>query len=291
MLQTILNGLLIGGIYALVAVGLTLNYGIMKIVNFAHGDFLMVGMYFTWILFPLFGFAGIPYWLILPVGALMYLFGVLVFSVFIYPVVGKDESNGVILTMGLAYLLQNVVQLIFTANFLSMDIPRTLKLGTLKVGNLIIMTPRLIAFGIALILVLFIFWFLKNTDAGRAMRATSESITVAKTLGINTKKVFTTTFGIGALLAGLAGLLLTPIFYVYPKIGSLFTTMAMSCIVLGGLGNIAGAMIGGLIIGLIEACIGTYFSMDLALIVNSAVLILILLLKPYGLFERGMRKA
>jgi branched-chain amino acid transport system permease protein len=291
MAQTILNGLLIGGIYALVAVGLTMNYGVMKIVNFAHGDFLMLGMYLSWLLFPILGFGGIPYWLIVPVGMLMYGIGVLIFKTMIRPVVGTDESNGVILTMGLSYLLQNVIQLIFSPNFLSIKIEKDLQIGTFKVGDLILLKPRLIAFGVALVLVILIFLFLNYTDTGRAMRATSENESVAKTLGINTRKIFTRAFGIGSVLAGLAGLLLTPIFYVYPKVGSLFTTMAMCSIVLGGMGNIAGAMVGGIIIGLIEACVGTFFSMDLALIVNSAVLILILLFKPYGIFGGGMRKA
>lgn len=291
MIQTLINGLLLGAIYSLVSVGLTMNAGVMKIVNFAHADFLMVGMYFTWSLMPYLAFSGIPYFLIPVVAAMMFAFGIIIFRFIIFPVIGKDESSGVILTMGLSYLLQNGFQLIYSANYLSFDIPRDLTLATIQLGDLYISVPRLIAFASALVLVAFIFWFLNKTDIGRAMRATSESTNVAKTLGINTKKVFTLAFAIGTTLAGLSGLLICPIYFVYPKIGTLFSTMAMASMVMGGLGNIYGAMISGLIIGLIESIIGTYFSIDLALIVNSLILILVLLVKPYGLFGGGMRKA
>lgn len=291
--QTIINGLLIGGVYALIAVGLSMIHGVMKIVNFAQGDLLAVGMYFSFLMYTLLPKGALPYWLLIPVAILMFIFGMLLFKTTISKVIGKGDSNYILLTLGLSYLIQNVLQLIFSPNFKSLDISNELKYGSVKLANesLILMTPRLIAFVGALIFVILVSYFLSKTDLGRAMRATSENSVVAEMLGINTKVVYTIAFGLGTVFAGVAGLLLTPMFLISPQVGTTFSTIAMCAMVLGGLGNLKGAMVGGLVIGLVESLTTNYLTLDLTPVAINTVLMLVLVFKPYGLFGKSGRTA
>ncbi|MGI6037540.1 MAG: branched-chain amino acid ABC transporter permease [Limnochordia bacterium] len=291
--QTIVNGLLIGGVYALVTVGISLIHGVMKIVNFAQGDFLAVGMYVSLIFFATLPSGALPYWLLLPVALIMFLLGAAVFKLTVTRVVGKGDSNYILLTLGLSYLIQNLLQLIFGPDYHSLNIPNYFRYGSFGLfdDNIILMYPRLVAFIGALIFVLLVNYFINSTDLGRAMRATSESSIIAATLGIDTERVFTIAFALGILFAGLAGLLLTPMFLISPQIGTTFSTVAMSAMVLGGLGNLKGAMLGGLLIGLVESLTSNYLSMDLAPVTINAVLMLVLIFRPYGIFGEGGRKA
>ncbi len=293
MLQTLVNGLLIGGVYALIAVGLSMIHGVMKIVNFAQGDFLTIGMYFSFILYNFMPKGSLPYWLLVPVAMLMFVFGILVFRTAIVRVIGKSDSNYILLTLGLSYLIQNLLQLIFGPNFRSLDISRGLKYSSLAFFDdaIILNSPRLIAFAGALVFVTLVTYFLSRTDLGRAMRATAESTTVAKTLGINVTLVFTIAFSLGTVFAGVAGLLMTPMFLISPQVGTTFSTIAMCAMVLGGLGNLKGAMIGGIILGLVESLSSNYLTMDIAPVIINTVLMLVLVFRPYGIFGKGARKA
>lgn len=293
MLQTLVNGLLIGGVYALIAVGLSMIHGVMKIVNFAQGDFLTIGMYFSFILYTYMPKGSLPYWLLVPVAILMFIFGAIIFRTAIIRVIGKGDSNYILLTLGLSYLIQNLLQLIFGPNFRSLDIPRDLKYSAFSFFDdaLILSSPRLIAFVGALIFVTLVTYFLSRTDLGRAMRATAESTVVAQTLGINVTLVFTIAFGLGTVFAGVAGLLMTPMFLISPQVGTTFSTIAMCAMVLGGLGNLKGAMIGGIILGLVESLSSNYLTMDIAPVIINTVLMLVLIFRPYGIFGKGARKA
>ena len=293
MLQTIVNGLLIGGVYALIAVGLSMIHGVMKIVNFAQGDFLTIGMYFSFMLYTAMPKGSLPYWLLVPVAMLMFIFGILVFRTAIIRVIGKGDSNYILLTLGLSYLIQNLLQLIFGPNFRSLDISRDLKYSSISLFNdaVILNSSRLIAFFGALAFVMLITYFLSRTDLGRAMRATAENTTVAQTLGINVTRVFTIAFCLGTVFAGVAGLLMTPMFLISPQVGTTFSTIAMCAMVLGGLGNLKGAMIGGLILGLVESLSSNYLTMDIAPVIINTVLMLVLIFRPYGIFGKGVRKA
>lgn len=290
--QTIINGLLIGGVYALIAVGLSMIHGVMKIVNFAQGDFLALGMYCSYFMYLLLPKGALPYWLLIPVAIIMYIIGSVAFRTTVSRVIGKGDSNYILLTLGLSYLIQNVLQLVFGPNFLSLDVPKTLKYGSISLGSsMILMTPRLIAFVGALIFVFMVSYFLSSTDLGRAMRATSEDRTVAAMLGVKTKSVYSIAFSLGTVFAGVAGLLLTPMFLLSPQVGTTFSTIAMSAIVLGGLGNLKGAMIGGLIIGLVESFTTNYATLDLTPVAINGVLMLVLVLRPYGLFGKSGRRS
>ena len=294
MIQSIINGLLIGGVYALIAVGLTMIHGVMKIVNFAQGDFLAIGMYVSYVLYQLLPEGALPYWLLLPVAVIMFFVGTIIFQSSVKHVIGKESTSYILLTIGLSYLISNGMQLIFGPNYYSLPVSDDLKYGTLNSLaslDVYVMKSRLIAFGFALVFVIFVHWFLNKTDIGCAMRATAENQTVAASLGVNTKLCFVLAFALGTMFAGISGLLITPMFMAYPKIGTTFSTIAMSSMVLGGLGNIKGAMIGGIIIGLVESITSIYVSTELAPIMINLVLMLVLIFRPYGLFGKGARKA
>ncbi|HEX3038461.1 MAG TPA: branched-chain amino acid ABC transporter permease [Oscillospiraceae bacterium] len=289
MLQVIINGLLIGGVYALVAVGITMIHGVMKIVNFAQGDFLAMGLYFTYAMYSLLPPGSMPYWLLVPVGAAMYLAGCIIFSTTIKKVIGKGDSNYILLTIGLSYIIQNLIQLIFGPDFKTVAVSDQLRNGAVSLGSLSLSTARIIAFVAAAAFALFVNWFLSSTDIGRAMRATSENRVIAESLGIKTSIVFITAFALGTVFAGISGLLVSPIFLLSPKVGSTFSTIAMSAMVLGGLGNIKGALVGGLIIGLVESMTSSYAGVLLAQVAINAVLMLVLIVRPYGLFGKKGR--
>ncbi|WRS27536.1 branched-chain amino acid ABC transporter permease [Oscillospiraceae bacterium MB08-C2-2] len=289
MLQVIINGLLIGGVYSLVAVGITMIHGVMKIVNFAQGDFLAMGLYFTYVMYSFLPPGSVPYWLLVPVGAAMYLAGCIFFSTTIKKVIGKGDSNYILLTIGLSYIIQNLIQLIFGPDYKSIAVSDQLRNGAVSLGSVSLSKARIIAFIAAAAFAVFVNWFLSSTDIGRAMRATSENRVIAESLGIRTNTVFITAFAMGTVFAGISGLLISPIFLLSPKVGTQFSTIAMSAMVLGGLGNIKGALIGGLIIGLVESMTSSYVGVLLAQAAINIVLMLVLVFRPYGLFGKKGR--
>ena len=286
-IQSLINGLTMGGVYALVSVGLTIIFGVMKVINFAQGEYLVIGMYITFTLHRITGIN--PYFLIVPVAILCFLFGNLSFHIIIKRIIGREGTNFVVVTMGLSFVIISLLQLIYTANFWSIQTVQreiTVSLGSFTIG-----LPRLIACLAMIVFVLIVHFFLKMTDFGRAMRATSENTAVSQMLGINTDRVFLSAFSLGTMLAGLTGLLLSPIYYIFPTVGAPFKTIAMVIIVMGGLGNIGGAVISGLIIGVVEALIASFISLDLSPGGAYLLLILILIFKPNGLFAKGARVA
>lgn len=291
MVQVFFNGLMIGGVYSLIAVGLTMIHGVMKIVNFAQGDFLMLGMYATLVCYKLQTQGAAPYILIFPVALIMFAFGMVIFRLTVYKVIGKGDNNYILLTLGLSYLLQNTAQLLFGPEYRSLPVSNELKFATVTLGGNFLSVPRLIAFFAALLLVALMNFFLNYTDLGRAMRSTAENRIVAAGLGVNTNRIYVLAFGFGTVFAGISGLLLTPIFFAYPLAGAPFSTIAMTVVVLGGLGNIKGALVGGLIIGLVESFTSGIFNLEIAKIAIDLVLLSVLMFKPYGLFGGGARQA
>lgn len=285
--QTLLNGIVLGGIYCLISVGLTVIVGVMKVVNFSQGECLTVGMYITYVLQILTGWD--PLILLVPVMIIMFLFGMGVFEIVIRPVVNRDKTVFTVVTMGLAYVLSTGLMLIFSANPLPVD--SAFKTTTLTLGSFSVAMPRAQSFVLMIAFIVALNLFLKRTDMGRAMRATAENKEVSQMLGINTKTISRFAYGLGIMFAGVAGLLLTPTYYLYPTIGNSFKIMAMVCVVIGGLGNIGGAVVGGLLIGVVEAFLGTFISVDLAPAGSFVLLLLVLIFLPNGLFGKGERVA
>lgn len=285
VIQAIINGLLMGGVYALVAVGLTIIFGVMKMLNFAQGEFLMIGMYVIFVLVTLSNAS--VFVMMLPAAIIMLILGYAIFHLCMKPLIGKDKTNYILLTVGLAFFLENFALSVWGASFHSIE--TSIKEQSIKLGEFTVGLPRVIACAVVIVLVVIISIVLAKTNWGRAMRATAENTEISQMLGINTTRTYAIAFMIGIALAGIAGFLLTPMYYIHPKIGASFKVTAMVIIVLGGMGNISGAMVGGFIAGVVEALIGTLIDFNLAPAGIFILLLLILYYRPQGLFGKKER--
>ena len=278
--QALVTGLLVGGIYALISAGFTLVFGVLGILNFAHGELLMLAMYGTFFLFTIFGIH--PYLAILIMLPALLIFGALLYRVCIHPVIDASHLSHVMLTVGISLFLQNAALFAFTADFRSVQVP--FALSKLELGPVVVGMPHLVAFACSVAVTLVLYWLLRSTDLGRSIRAAAESREAALLMGVDVKKVYLVTFAIGAACLGVAGPLLTPIYYMAPDIGGLFIMTVFAVVVLGGMGNFLGALAGGLIIGVAESLGNFYMPGSLGPVVAFSVLILVLLFKPEGVF-------
>lgn len=280
--QIIVNGLFTGGIYSLVAVGLTLIYGVMVIVNFAHGEFLMLGIYIAYWGYVLFNID--PY-LIIPVAVLlMFLVGVLIQRGLVQHVLDDNPMNQIVLLVGVSTLMIGLAQFFFTADPKAIHVPYETEVLTAL--GLRFSIPRLVAFFSAMIISFSLYQFLRHTRTGKAIRAVSQSRDAARLVGINVKYIYSLTFGIGAAITGVAGVLLSPNHVMIPNMGQDYSVIAFVVVVLGTMGNFLGAFMGGLIIGVVEAFAGFYLGGDVKIIASMLIFILILLFKPEGLLGR-----
>jgi branched-chain amino acid transport system permease protein len=279
-LQLTINGLLQGGIYSLISIGLTLIFGVTRIVNFAHGEFLMLAMYATFFLFQ---FVGIdPYLSLLIVTPLLFVLGLCSERLVIHPILNAPSFMQIFATVGLSIALQNAALFFWTADYRSV---KTTYAGMMvPAGEFLISFARLMAFLAAVVISYGVFLYLKKTYTGKAIRAVAQNRTAATLMGINIRQIYFFTFGLGTALVGIAGALLMPIYYVFPTVGGFFVLTAFVVVVLGGLGNMTGAFIGGLVIGLVESYSGFYGATQLKEAVYFVIFILVLLLKPSGFY-------
>jgi branched-chain amino acid transport system permease protein len=281
--QLIASGLLIGGIYALVAIGLNLIFGVLRIINFAHGEYLMIAMYGAYWLWRL-GFD--PYVSVLLVVPLMALTGAITERYLIRYTLASQAHVKIFVTLGLSIALQNVALVLFGADYLS--VRTSYQTVTLTLIGLSISVPRLIAGLVMLVSAFGLHLFLQYTDIGKAIRATAQDSTTARLMGINIDRIYMMTFAIGTALVGLAGCILIPVYYVYPTVGTDFVLVAFVVVVLGGLGSLLGAVVGGFLIGVVEQFSGFFIDTSLRQIVYFGIFIVILVLRPAGLFgQRG----
>jgi branched-chain amino acid transport system permease protein len=279
-LQLTINGLLQGGIYSLISIGLTLIFGVTRIVNFAHGEFLMLAMYATFFLFQFFGID--PYLSLLIVTPLLFVLGLCSERLVIHPILNAPPFMQIFATVGLSIALQNAALFFWTADYRSV---KTTYAGMMvPAGEFLISFARLMAFLAAVVISYGVFLYLKKTYTGKAIRAVAQNRTAATLMGINIRQIYFFTFGLGTALVGIAGALLMPIYYVFPTVGGLFVLTAFVVVVLGGLGNMTGAFIGGLVIGLVESYSGFYGATQLKEAVYFVIFILVLLLKPSGFY-------
>lgn len=278
--QTLISGILMGGIYALVSIGLTLIFGVMNVVNFAHGEFLMLAMYLTYWLFHYFHLD--PYLAIFLVTPALFIVGVLTQKLIMQYLVDKEHYTQIFATVGLSIAMANAALFFWKADYRMVKTSYTT--SVIEVGQLVVSYPRLVSFLVALAITFLLFVFLKYTYLGKAIRATSQDNQGAKLMGVNIRRVYVITLGIGSACVGVAGALLMPIYYAFPNVGLQFVLIAFVCVVLGGMGNITGAFFGGLIIGLVESFSGFFIGPDLKEAVYFIVFILVLLIKPSGLF-------
>ncbi len=277
--QAVINGLLIGGIYALVSIGVTLIFGVVKIVNFAQGEFVMIGMYISFFLATYFGIDPLLSLVIsMPV---MFVVGVLLQHFLIRRVLGLGDMPQIFLTFALSLFLMNVALLLFTANYLTVETPYSD--SALYLGPLYFPVAKLIAFMLAMALSGGLWVFLRATDLGKAMRAAAQKPEVAMLMGINPDRVFCVAVGVSLALAGAAGSLLTPFYPASPMAGQTFVLMAFVAVVLGTLGNVKGALVASLMMGVAELLGIQFVGADSGLIVVFLMLLLTLALRPSGL--------
>ena len=280
IVQSCISGVLLGSVYVLIAVGLTLIFGVMGISNFAHGALLMMGMYTTYWLFTLLGID--PYiGAFLSAGALFILGAAIQKYLFRY-VMNAHHYIQIILAFGILIVLENTALFVWGADFRSVKVDYALT--SIGVGPFAISAPRLIAFGAAVALTGALYWFLRKTDLGLAIRATAQEEQGARLMGININRIYVIVFGIGAACAGFAGALITPFFYIAPDVGNVFLMMAFVVVVLGGMGSFEGALVGGLIIGVVESLSAAFIPGSMKGFVIYVIFIVMLLFKPTGLF-------
>ncbi len=283
LLQVIISGILLGGVYALFATGLNMIFGVMKVINLAHGELMMLGAYIT---FFLFSRAGVNPLVSLPISALaLLLFGVLLQFTLIERVVNQPLLSSLLLTFGLSTLMMGVALNLWTSNFRSVAWePLT---GAWAVFGLAFSKSRLVAFLIALLVTGGTWLFLQKSTFGKAIRATAQHPEVAQICGIDVRRVRLVTFGLGSAMAAVSGSLIAMIFTISPEMGRMFIGKGFAIIVLGGLGSFAGAFLGALSLGVGETLAAYWTNTQLAEAVAYAILVGVLLLRPSGFFGRA----
>ena len=282
-LQAVINGLLTGALYALVGMGLALIFGVMRIVNFAHGAFMMLGMYVTYVLFTRTGIS--PYALFIVTGLVLFAFGYAVYFALLRPIHGQSDFMQILLTLGIGLICSDGVLLIFGADYHQINIP--LQDTNFRIGpHINVNAPWVVSFGIAVVLGLALYLFVMRTMTGRAARAIAQNRYAAPLMGINVFRVQAISFAVGSAAAGIAGALLLPVFYLYPAVGDQFTLKAFVMVVLGGMESIVGAAFAGLVLGVVENLTSLYWGNEWALAVDFAIFLLVLVLKPSGIFGK-----
>jgi len=279
LLQALITGILMAGIYALVATGLTLIFGVVRIVNFAHGEFVMLGMYVTFWLWKLWGLD--PYVSLLITMPLLFCFGVLIQRFLFQPILRAPDLAQIFMTVGLSVILMNVALFLFTADFRSVKVPYGE--WAWRLGGVTVLLPRLFAFLGALLLAGVLTLFLTKTDIGKALRAVAQDREVSMLLGINPNRMYLLAVGLGAALAGAAGGLIVPFFYVFPTVGVVFVLIAFVVVILGTLGSVQGALLASLIVGVAESLGILFAGSDLGLVVVFGILVASLIFRPSGL--------
>jgi len=282
LLQSIVNGILIGGVYALISVGLTLVFGVMDIVNFAQAEFLMLGMYVAFYLHLVAGMD--PIFASLFVFIVVFLIGAAVQKVLIQPVLKAPMVSQIFLTVGLAMVLISVAQLLFGTTFRS--VTTSYQMSALHLGPIQVSVPYLIAFGMSLVMFFLLWLFLEKTDLGRSMRATTQNRMAATIVGINDTRMFVLAFGIGTALTGVAGAVILPYAYVFPMVSHQYGLTMFTAVILGGFGSVPGALLGGLIVGIIQSMSSVFMPTQLQNLVVFIVFITALVYRPAGLLGR-----
>jgi len=285
LLQTVLAGILVGGLYGLIGMGMAINFGVLRIINLAQGELLMVGMYVCFWLFTLWGLDP----LLSPVVTIPFLFvlGVVIHRFLLTPLIRARAlpENQILLTVGVGLVLTNAALLAFTSNYRTITTGYSASLITL--GSIAVSLPAVLAFGIAMLVSSALWLFLMKTDLGKCIRATAQDPDAALLMGVNVERISVITFGIGAALEGAAGSLLVLVYYLFPALGGIFTLKAFIVVVLGGLGSTVGALLGGMVLGLAESLGAVYVSTGYKDAIGFIVFVLMLIFRPAGLVGRA----
>jgi branched-chain amino acid transport system permease protein len=280
--QLVFSGLLIGSIYALMSMGLTLIFGVLRVVNFAHGEFLMFAMYGAWAFVTYTGFNA--YIACLAVAPAMLLYGALIHWIIIRPGLNKPHLVVVFATMGLSILMQNLALLVFSADLF--DVPPLNDGRPIVIGPFYAKLELLIGFGVTLLATAVLHVVLKSTYLGKAIRATVQDGEAAQLMGIPVPRIFLITFSAGSALVGLSACVMIPLFSVFPSVGLNFVLIAFVVVVLGGMGSLEGALLGGICIGVVQSLSGYYVAPAYGQMFFFILFLLVMVFRPAGLMGR-----
>jgi len=280
--QVLINGVLLGGLYAVMALGLALVWGVLNIVNLAHGAFIMLGAYLAWHLYT---YLGIDPFLGLPLTAIvMFCFGYTLQRGLLNLIVRAPMFNTLLITFGLEVVLTYLAQLAFSADFRTINPPYAG--SSIALGPLVVPLARLMAFGVAAALTIGMWLFLLRTKLGRAIRATAQNLVAARLYGVAPRHLYAVTFGIGIGLAGAAGSLYGTVSQINPYIGATLTAKCFAIAIIGGLDNPLGVLVGGLVLGIIESLTVLYIGATYDDVASFGVLVLVLIVRPTGLLGK-----
>jgi branched-chain amino acid transport system permease protein len=276
--QLIISGVLVGGIYALMSIGLTLIFGVLRIVNFAHGEFLMIAMYGAWAITRVLGLN--PYIAAIAIVPAMFLFGAIVYRLIISPALDKPHLVVVFATMALSIFIQNAALMVMTADLL--DVPPIFG-RSLTIGPIYIKVELLLGFIITILCTVGLQWMIRTTYLGKAIRATVQDGEAAMLMGIPVPRIFLITFAVGSALVGLAACVMMPLFSVFPTVGLNFVLIAFVIVVLGGMGSIEGALLGGICVGVVQSLSSYYVAPAFGQLFFFVLFLLVMIFRPNGL--------
>jgi len=280
LVPAILNGLMTGAVYALVALGLTLIYGVLHIINFAHGALLTAAMFAAFFAYQLVGLD--PYLAAVALTPLFFLLGYGLQRFVIGPAAHGEDRNILLVTLGLAVVIENALLYAFRADTRTVNLPYAF--DVVQIGPAFLAVPRVVAFGAVIAAALALWLIMRWTDTGKAIRAVAKEKLGAELSGIDVAHIYAVTFGLGTACLAIAACLLIPTYYVNPGAGNAFVLVAFTVVVLGGMGSVGGALLGGLFVGVVESLSGLYLGESLGQIGIFVMFILVLLLRPNGLF-------
>jgi branched-chain amino acid transport system permease protein len=280
--QSLLSGLLFGGVYSLMAVGLTLIFGVMRVVNFAHGDMMVWGMYLAWLLATRLGVD--PYLGFVPCAAALFVLGFVIQRSLVERIVDAPHEMQILLMLGVALVLENGALAAFGPDPRRVRSP--LGASNLWLGPVFVDVPRLVTFVVAMALTVALYLFLRRTDLGRTMRAAADNPYGALVIGADVRRVYAVAFGIGAACVGAAGALVSPILPFQPAGGLALAVTSFNIVIIGGMGSLPGAFLGGLLVSVAESLGAVFLSPSMKELVSFSLLVLILLVRPAGLFGK-----
>jgi branched-chain amino acid transport system permease protein len=281
-LNVAVGGILTGLVYGLMALGLSVIFGVVRVVNFAHGEMMTIAMYIALVLFTALGLD--PLAMLVPIAAVLFAFGYVLQAGLINRFITRPEHTQFLLLIALAIIIVNVLLIIFGPD--AQGVRTSYGFDSYQVGSLIVDATKLYAAGAALVVALALFAFFRFTDTGTAIRACADNYTGALTVGLDVKRLYALTFGLGAACVGAAGSVMMLIIDVTPQVGPVYTLLAFVIVITGGLGSMTGALIGGVLIGTTEALAGLFFPPSAKSMFSFAILVLVLLLRPQGIMGR-----
>ena len=280
LVPAILNGLMTGAVYALVALGLTLIYGVLHIINFAHGTLLTAAMFAAFFAHKLLGLD--PYVAVVFLTPLFFALGYGLQRFVIGPAAHGEDRNILLVTLGLAVVIENTLLFAFHADTRTINLPYAF--DVVEIGSAFLAVPRVVAFAAVIVVALVLWLIMQRTDTGKAIRAVAKEKLGAELSGIDVAHVYAVTFGLGTACLAIAACLLIPTYYVNPSAGNAFVLIAFTVVVLGGMGSVTGALIGGLFVGVVESLSSLYLGESLGQIGIFVMFIVVLLVRPSGLF-------